>query len=254
MSSSRTEILRTDAVVLKAMDYGETSRIVTLFTRDHGRVGVMARGARSSKSRFGSTLEPMSWIQTVIHFKPGRDLQSLSEASHMELFANIGRSLDRIAAGVRTIELTSALMQSGQSNPIVLELQVEALRLIDQADERIGNVWPFYAMRLAGLLGLSPSFGRPEVDRLPGDGGWLRLDTGGLDAMRPAGVQSMKASRSALRAFAVCTRAPADMVMRMNMNDAVLGEVTRLVESFIQYHVEDAFPRRTARVLGQIGM
>ena len=253
MSSGRTEILRTDAVVLRSVEYGETSRIVTLFTRDLGRLGVMARGARSGKSRFGSTLEPMSWIQTVIHHKPGRELQSLSEASHMEVFANIGRSLERLALGMRTIELTSALLQSGQTHPVALEHQVEALRLIDAASERVANVWPWFAMRLAGLLGLSPSFTRRDVDRLPRDGGWLRLDSGALEASRPAGSPGTRAGRTALRAFAVCTRSPTEVVMRMNLEPAVLGEVNRLVEEFIRYHVEDAFPKRSARVLGQMG-
>lgn len=253
MPSIRSQIIRTDAVVLRSMDYGETSRIVHLFTREHGRVGVMARGARSPRSRFGSTLEPMSWIQAVIHYKPGRDLQTLSECSHMESFPHIGRSLQRIALGVRTIELTGALMQDGQANPLVFDLQVDALRMINQAPERVENVWPFFAMRLAGILGLSPSFSREEVQRLPADGGWLRLDTGELEVGRPMGSQSIRGSRAALRAFAICTRAKPEVVLRMALEPSILSEVNRLVEGFVHYHVEDAFPNRTARVLGQMG-
>ena len=253
MSSIRSQIVRTDAVVLRSMEYGETSRIVRLFTREQGRVSVMARGARSARSRFGSTREAMSWIQTVIHCKPGRDLQTLSESAHMETFPNIGRSLHRIALGVRTIELSAALLQEGQSNPPAFELQVDALRMINTAAERVDNVWPFFAMRLAGILGLSPSFSKAEVQRLPADGGWLRLDTGELEVGRPVGSPGIRASRSGLRAFAICTRATPEVVMQMVMEPTVLAEVNHLVESFLQYHVEDAFPHRTARVLGQMG-
>lgn len=250
----RAEIIRTDAVVLRSVDYGETSRIVTLFTRDRGRLGIMARGARSSKSRFGATLEPMSWVQVVIHYKPGRELQSLSETSHMETFPNIGRSLERIGLGVRMIELTNALMQSGQPNPLVFDALVDGLRLVDRAGERVVNVWPWFAMRVAGFLGFSPAFSRQDVDRLPGQGGWLRLDSGGVESQRPAGTQSVQASRTALRAFAVCTRAGSDVVMRMQLDPPVLAEVNRLVQDFLHYHVEESFPHRTARVLGQIGL
>lgn len=251
MSSSRTEILRTDAVVLRSTDYGETSRIVNLLTRDHGRVGVMARGARSPKSRYGSTLEPMSWIQAVIHYRPGRDLQTLSESSHVEVFSNIGRSLERLGIGVRTIELTGALMQSGQPSPSVLKHQVDTLRLLNTSD-RVDNLWPIFAMRLAAILGFSPSFTRERVERLPSEGGWLRLDGGQVEDHRPAGGQSVQASRSALRAFAICTRAEPGVAMRMNMDARTAGEVNRLVDAFIEYHVEDSFPHRTARVLGQL--
>ncbi|NNE69987.1 MAG: DNA repair protein RecO [Rhodothermales bacterium] len=251
MASSRTDILRTDAVVLRSTEYGETSRIVNLLTRDHGRVGVMARGARSPKSRFGSTLEPMSWIQAVIHFRPGRDLQTLSESSHVEVFSTIGRSLERLGVGIRTIELTGALMQSGQPSPSVLQHQVDTLRMLNTA-ERVDNVWPVFAMRLAGILGFSPSFTRERVEQLPAEGGWLQLDGGQVAEYRPAGTQGVKASRSALRAFAVCTRADPAVALRMSMDDRTASEVNALVDAFIEYHVEDSFPHRTARVLGQL--
>jgi DNA repair protein RecO (recombination protein O) len=235
------------------VDYGETSRIVNIFTRDQGRVGVMARGARDARSRFGSTLEPMSWIQAVIHFQPGRELQSLSEASHMEVFANIGRSLDRIGVGVRMIELTGALMQSGQSNPMVLDLQVEALRMANKAEENVANVWPHFAMRLAGVLGLAPAFRREEVAGLPSEGGWLRLDNGEVETHRPAGAPSVRASRAGLRTFAIFTRAAPEVILGMALEPGLLAEVNRLVDAYLHYQVDDAFPSRTARVLGQIG-
>ncbi len=234
------------------MDYGETSRIVTLFTRDHGRMGVMARGARSGKSKFGSTLEAMSWIQAMVYFKPGRDLQTLSEASHMELFGRLSRSLDRIAIGLRTIELTGALMQSGQTNPLVLDLQVDTLRLIDSSTDFLGNIWPLFAMRLAGLLGFAPGFKREEVASLPASGGWLRLESGAIEHHRPAGSQSIGASREGIRAFAICARATTDVVMNLALSPGAALELKHLVEGYVQYHVEDAFPDRSERVIRQI--
>lgn len=68
-------IIRTDAVVLRGMDYGETSRILTLFTRRHGIIGAIAKGVRRPGSRFGSTLQPLSVIQAVYYYKAERDLQ-----------------------------------------------------------------------------------------------------------------------------------------------------------------------------------
>ena len=72
--SKPANIVHSDAIVLRSIDYGETSRIVTLFTRERGKIGVMAKGARANRSRFGSTLEPLSHINVVLYYKPGRDL------------------------------------------------------------------------------------------------------------------------------------------------------------------------------------
>src|SRR5690554_5705058 len=104
-------IHRTEAVVLRSMKYGETSRIVTLFTRDRGKITVLARGARLPKSRFGSTLGPMSFIQIVYYYKPTRSIQMLSESSYVQPFNGIGKRLDRITTGLRIIELVHALTQ-----------------------------------------------------------------------------------------------------------------------------------------------
>jgi DNA repair protein RecO (recombination protein O) len=234
------------------MDYGETSRIVTLFSRDLGRLGVMARGARSGKSKFGSTLEPMSWIQVMVYYKPSRELQSLSESSHMQLFGSVSRSLERIGIGLRTIELTGALMQSGQTNPLVLDLQVETLRLLDSASVGLGNIWPFFAMRLAGLLGFSPGFRRQDVARVPDAGAWLRLDTGAIEHRRPAGSPGVWASRAGIRAFAILARASTEVIMEMPLEPATRSELTQLVEGYVHYHVEDAYPGRSARVISQL--
>ena len=70
----------TDAIVLRAIKYGDTSKIVTLYTRRFGKVAVIAKGARSAKSKFGSALEPMSLIQAVFYRKENREVQLLSQA------------------------------------------------------------------------------------------------------------------------------------------------------------------------------
>ena len=66
---SSTGVVHTEAIVLRTIDYSETSRIVTLFTRELGKTGIMAKGARAAKSRFGSTLQPMNRIAAVINIR-----------------------------------------------------------------------------------------------------------------------------------------------------------------------------------------
>ena len=102
-------ILHTEAIVIRTIDYSETSRIVTLFTREEGKMGVMAKGARAAKSRFGSTLEPMSRIAAIIHCRPGRDLQILSEASHVAHLPTLRMELDRMESAFRMIELVGGV-------------------------------------------------------------------------------------------------------------------------------------------------
>ena len=51
---------KTEAVVLRSMRFGESDRILHLYTLDRGRVGALAKGVRKTKSRFGARLEPLA--------------------------------------------------------------------------------------------------------------------------------------------------------------------------------------------------
>nr|MBA3657287.1 recombination protein O N-terminal domain-containing protein [Gemmatimonadaceae bacterium] len=70
--------LTTDAIVLHAFDYLETSRIVRLLTRDAGVVSVLARGAKRSRARYGSGMDLYAEGLAEISIKPQRDLHNLN--------------------------------------------------------------------------------------------------------------------------------------------------------------------------------
>lgn len=245
-------ILRTEAVVLRSMDYGETSRIVTLFTRTKGKIAVLAKGARHPRSRFGSTLEPMSYVQVVFYYKPGRGLQTLSESAHVELFHQTGRDLEKITLGLRVVELVQALLQEEEQHPIVFDLLLQVLHWLDDAGDNTANLLPYFQLRLATVLGFAPSVEREAVEQLPEEGGLLALDTGAIVPLAGAARAGARASRTALRAFAICARADLATIMRMRLAPDVRLELGRLVEDYLRYHVEDAYPTRSNRIIGQI--
>lgn len=74
-------IERTEAVVLCSRNWGETSRIVSAFSREHGLLKLVAKGARRPRSRFGAAFEPGTIIQAVFYRSRTSDLHTVSEAS-----------------------------------------------------------------------------------------------------------------------------------------------------------------------------
>jgi DNA repair protein RecO (recombination protein O) len=245
-------IIRTDALVLRSMKYGETSRIVTLFTREKGKIAVMAKGARLTKSRFGSTLQPLSYTQVVFYYKPTRDLQTLSESSHVEVFHDLGRDLEKIALGLRMGELVYALLQAEDQHPMVFKLLLDTLRRLNEAPVRAANLLPYFQLRLAAILGFSPHLDREQVEAVGEEGGLLALDSGAVLPRDVVPHAARRASRAALRAFAICARADVDTVLRMRATPEVQRELEALVAEYLRYHVEDAYPTRSDDVLAQL--
>jgi DNA repair protein RecO (recombination protein O) len=245
------EIIRTEAVVLRSLNYGETSQIVTLLTRDKGKVGVMAKGARRPKSQFGATLQPMAYTQVVFYYKPTRELQILSESSHVESFHELRRSLTPITVGLRVVELIDALMEEEDPQPEVFALTVAALRRLNRTEARAPNLWPFVQLRLARLLGIAPAIERTQVEAVEEEG-LLSRANGGVYPADAAPEAPRRASRAALRAYAVFARADLDTVMRMELSPRVRREVEALVRDFLRYHVEEAYPERSQEVIAQL--
>ena len=197
-------IVRTDAVVLHSFDYGETSRIVRLLTRSHGVVGVLARGARRPTSAFGSTLQPLSYLQAVYYHRPNRGLQTLKEAAHVVRFKRLTGEVSRVTLGLRVLEVTRAQIQEGEAHPLALDLVVRTLEHIDEAEANAANAVPWFQLHLASLLGFDPDVRREDVEALTDDGGRLLLQSG---TVVPAGEPKVLADGARQRAVALTPEA-----------------------------------------------
>lgn len=245
------EITRTEAVVLRSLDYGETSQIVTLLTRKKGKLSVIAKGARKTKSSFGATLQPMAYTQVVFYYKPTRELQTLTESSHVESFHRLRRSLQSITVGLRIVELIDALVEEEAPQPEVFGLTVRALRRLNRTEARAANLWPYVQLRFAKLLGIAPAVERASVEAVE-DEGFLSKADGGVYPAGATPEAPRRASRAALRAYAVFARADLDTVMRMELAPEVRSEVEALIRDFLRYHVEEAYPDRSQEVIAQL--
>src|SRR5690349_10947589 len=92
-------VLVTEAIVLHAFDYLETSRIIRMITRDAGVQSVIARGAKSSRKRFGSSLDLFAQGTAEINIRPNHELQSLSSFDIGRARAQYALDVGRFTAG-----------------------------------------------------------------------------------------------------------------------------------------------------------
>jgi DNA repair protein RecO (recombination protein O) len=152
--------LKTEAIVLRSLRYGEADRILHLYTPHRGRASAIAKGVRRARSRFGGRLEPFFRLQLVLH--EGRsDLLTVTSAETVEPHARLradGRALDTAS---RAADAVGRLFDTPDPNPAVFHLLANELALLDA---RAGTLDPAaaqanqLAFRLKLLLaaGLAP--------------------------------------------------------------------------------------------------
>ncbi|MBK8550925.1 MAG: DNA repair protein RecO [Ignavibacteria bacterium] len=112
-------IVKTEAFVLKSFRYGETSKIVTLFTKDFGKMNAIVKGARNFKSKLCGTLESMNHINAVIYLKDNRDLQLISSAEYKKSYSNIIADFDKLEVAYQIIEIMNKSLIEHYSNKLL---------------------------------------------------------------------------------------------------------------------------------------
>jgi DNA repair protein RecO (recombination protein O) len=142
------------AFVLSSSDYGESDRIASLFTLEHGRIKGFARGARNSRKRFGPALESFARINLQLVRK--ESLSSLRQADVVTLYPGIRGSLGGIAHALYACELLECMTPEGQSLPRLYRLMSAYLERLDSAPPETGDRRMF-EINLLNVLGYRPS-------------------------------------------------------------------------------------------------
>jgi DNA repair protein RecO (recombination protein O) len=124
--------IATDALLVRGVDYRDADRIVTLMTRDLGKVGVVAYGAKHSKVRFPpGVLQPFQVLRVVLRARRGRDLLELAEAEVTEAFRSIPGDTGRYACSVYALELAREVTPEAEPDARPFEALVAFLKRID---------------------------------------------------------------------------------------------------------------------------
>jgi DNA repair protein RecO (recombination protein O) len=170
-------LYRDEGIVLRTHKLGEADRIVSVFTRRHGKVRAVAKGVRKTKSRFGARLEPPTHLELQLY--EGRsDLHIIDQAETVDHFRAIRDDLDRLTRAVSMLEVADQLGLEGEPSPGLYQMLLGALRAL--AGHSGPLVAPGFFLKALALEGF-----RPMVDECVECGSTddlisFDLDSGGM--------------------------------------------------------------------------
>jgi DNA repair protein RecO (recombination protein O) len=177
-------LYRDEAIVLRTHKLGEADRIITLLTRQHGRVRAVARGVRRTTSKFGSRLEPFMHVD--LQLSEGRSLDHITQAETLTPFhAGIGGDYERYTAGTVMLETADRLVVE-EREPALQQflLLVGGLRVLSSGERGPSQVLDSFLLRSLSVAGYAPSFDAcARCGSLPAAGGshrWFNPSLGGV--------------------------------------------------------------------------
>jgi DNA repair protein RecO (recombination protein O) len=153
-------IITDEAVILHGRKFSDTSKILSIYTLRHGVISVMAKGARASKSKFGSSLEPLSCSTITWYHKPQRDLHLLKSAEISRPFYQLRDSYEKLMTGMALAELITTTQETEVAAPEIFMLLLECMEFLN-TESATGNEYAcfaFFTLHLAGLMGYTMDF------------------------------------------------------------------------------------------------
>ncbi|MHB1685834.1 MAG: DNA repair protein RecO [Ignavibacteriaceae bacterium] len=130
-----SEIIKTEAVVLSKLNYGDTSYIISLYSKELGKISAIVKGARSPKSKLGLVTDPVNHLQVVLYKKDTRELQIISSADLLSNFTELKSDFDKLKYSQAIIELVKKLTVEHETNPRLFKGIIRILELLNSSDE-----------------------------------------------------------------------------------------------------------------------
>jgi len=161
-----SDLLKSEAIVLNTIRWKESSKIVTLFSRELGIIKVIARGVYRSRSAFGGKLESLNRIDAVINSKDARSLQILTEADVIDSYNSLRLDLERLPYALAMLELIRQTIREHHGDAVFFDFVVELLNAM-KATRNPAIIFVYFLLKTASYLGFKPNFDQCQVCENP---------------------------------------------------------------------------------------
>lgn len=233
-------IHKTDAIVLRKRDFGETSIIANFYTRDFGKLSGILKGIKKEPAKFASTVEPFSYNEIIFYRKRNSSLHLISQCDVRDNFDLLRQNISKVGVGSLMMELLDAVMPPEDKNEDVFDLTLTSLRELDVNwnAEKIATIFKIKILALSGF--------KPHLDSCIccGDSIFSQskfsLSLGGLLCSRCSSKDSSARPifRGTIATVLHIEKNDLKNNLNLGMNPQIKKELGLFVDAFLKFHLE----------------
>ncbi|MBW2599133.1 MAG: DNA repair protein RecO [Deltaproteobacteria bacterium] len=245
---------KTEAFVLRFLNYGESDCIVTFFTREFGKLRGIAKGARRSKKRFSNAIEPFSYSTLLFSRRGDGGLAIIENCDVIEHYPGIRADLEKTMTASYMIDLVDQFTAESKKSAGIFQLLDDFLKLLETGN-RLEETTRFFELRLLMLSGYEPVLGKCVICNTPLD----KINTAFFDVTR-GGIRCSLCGRGDQECIPVSTgtiktllmgkQTKTDRIHRLVLSENALKESRVIFRHFIR-HILGKEPK-SLRVLDEI--
>ena len=228
-----------NAIILRRINFSETDRIATLYTRERGKISGIAKGARKPISRLSGATEVLTYAKYQL--ASGKNLDIITQAEVKESFPRIHGDLNRIAYAAYMAELLDKFVEEHEANADLFDLLLSALYLMERPNdpEKITRMFELQFMKAVGYepvldkcINCRMPISVSEVSFSPSLGGIVCEKCGALPE------DAIQISREAADTMQALMSADAPEVEQMEIPQTVMDQIAHVLRWYIRYRAE----------------
>jgi DNA repair protein RecO (recombination protein O) len=230
---------KTEAVVLRRMDFGETDFLLTLYTPKHGKVKAISKGARKPIARQTGQVELFARTHLVIH--EGRELDVISQAESETLHTPFQENLDLSLYASHFTELLDQFAYEGEENRAAYSLIVAALGWLAEPEVDLKLLARYYEYRLLRVMGYEPSLfrcGIGDEDLEAEDQFFSPVEGGVVCNVHASGRDMMRISLPVFKILRHFSRSQWETVRALHPSEKQLSELERILHVYLTFLLE----------------
>lgn len=256
---SKSKFYSAQALVLRARDLGEADKILTLYTKEEGKVQAVAKGVRKATSRLRGGVQLFSHTRLLLY--RGRSLDTVSQSETINAFAGICDDLTILTYASYLVELLDSAVPDREPHPGIFRLTVSCLDLLRSQDPEL--VARYYEIRLLSFLGYKPYLdGCMVCGNFEGRGPFrLAAEEGGIvchlcskeafsQHPRPQREGILWISAGSVSALNRMASMDPAYLSRLKMSEAMKKEMDTALGTYLEYYLERGIKsRRMLKIL-----
>ena len=240
-------ITHTAAVILKSVDYQESSKIITVLTKAHGKIALIARGAKKPKSKLSGLIEIGHVLDVVYYYKPTRSVQSLTEASIKFSSLSFRQDIERASILFASLELVNQLVHDHEENEKVFHFLITFIEWLANYSSINPSIFCYVQLRCAELIGFNLAFETDDTF----NGSYFDV-THGVITNRLQSELSYKLTVIQTQFLRQALTSKSEKVFQLGLAGGELKQLIHHLDVYFKYHIEGYQDRKSDSIFDQM--
>ena len=239
--------VRTEGIVIKEINFGEADKIITVLSKEHGKISLVAKGARRYKSKLAAGTQFLCYSKFLL-FK-GRNLYTINGCELIESFQEVGNDLVKLTYAAHLAELVYDTAQENQPSARTLKLFLNALYYLVKTNRSSELITKIFELRYLCILGYAPYVKGCIncMNESPENLAFSFKKCGFVccneKCMSEDDKDAIKLSSAAAKAIRHIVQSNINVLFNFELSEPILKEVTTVIDKFLREMLEKDYTK-----------